>query len=150
VKAPSSHSCEAHIKIALSARVPGRIKQLQIFWEAAGLGRGPLSIVRTTEELLEGKVAVPVYKTEINERGNLLRWPRDTLYPQTLALNSPKSGGRSVGIVRSRTRSTEFSFSFIAHKRCLWLLYWGHDWTHDRSIIDVTYRNSSHLSEQCP
>jgi hypothetical protein len=32
----------------------------QIFWEAAGLEQGPLSLVRTTEELLEGKVAAPV------------------------------------------------------------------------------------------
>jgi hypothetical protein len=33
------------------------------------------------------------------------------LYPQKLALTSPTSGGRSVGIVRSRTKATEFSFS---------------------------------------
>jgi hypothetical protein len=32
----------------------------QSFWEAAGLERGPLSLVRTSEELLEGKVAAPV------------------------------------------------------------------------------------------
>jgi hypothetical protein len=43
-------------------------------------------------------------------RGYPLRWPRDTLYPQNLALTSPKSGGRSVGIVRLRTTATEFSF----------------------------------------
>jgi hypothetical protein len=30
-----------------------------------------------------------------------------TLYPQTLALNSPGSGSRSVGIFRSRTKATE-------------------------------------------
>jgi hypothetical protein len=30
------------------------------------------------------------------------------LYPQKFALTSPTSGGRSVGIVRSRTHSTEF------------------------------------------
>jgi hypothetical protein len=29
------------------------------------------------------------------------------LYPQELALTSPTSGGRSVGIVRSRTKATE-------------------------------------------
>jgi hypothetical protein len=29
----------------------------------------------------------------------------DNLYPQKLALNSPTSGGRSVGIVRLRTKS---------------------------------------------
>ena len=33
------------------------------------------------------------------------------LYPQKLALISPTSGGRSVGIVRSRTKAAEFSFS---------------------------------------
>jgi hypothetical protein len=40
-------------------------------------------------------------------------WPRGTLYPQKLALTSPTSGGRSVGIVRSRTQATEFIFFFI-------------------------------------
>ena len=30
------------------------------------------------------------------------------LYPQKLALTSPTGGGRSVGIVRSRTEATEF------------------------------------------
>ena len=33
------------------------------------------------------------------------------LYPQTLALTSPTGGGRSVGIVRSRTKATEFFFN---------------------------------------
>ena len=54
------------------------------------------------------KVATPVQKTEINGRGDPLRWPRDTFYPQKLALTSPTGGGRSVGIVRSRTKATEF------------------------------------------
>jgi hypothetical protein len=48
---------------------------------------------------------------EIREysRGDPLLWPRDTLYPQKLALTSPTSGGRSVGVVRSRTQATELS-----------------------------------------
>jgi hypothetical protein len=37
-----------------------------------------------------------------------LRWPRDTLYPQKLVLTSPTSGDHPVGIVRSRTKATEF------------------------------------------
>jgi hypothetical protein len=37
------------------------------------------------------------------------------LYPQKLALTSPTGGGRSVGIVRSRTKATEFSFSLVLH-----------------------------------
>jgi hypothetical protein len=36
--------------------------------------------------ILEEIVAAPVKKTEINERGDPLHWPRNTLYPQKLAL----------------------------------------------------------------
>jgi hypothetical protein len=61
-------------------------RRFQIVWEAACLELGPLSLVRTTEEILEEKVADPVTKTEINDRGNPLRWPRKTLYPQKLVL----------------------------------------------------------------
>jgi hypothetical protein len=35
------------------------------------------------------------------------------LYPQKLALSSPTGSGRSVGIVRSRTKATEFSLVYI-------------------------------------
>ena len=35
------------------------------------------------------------------------------LYPQKLALTSPTGGDRSVGMVRSRTKATEFSFFFL-------------------------------------
>jgi hypothetical protein len=38
------------------------------------------------------------------------RWPRSTLYPQKLAITSPTSGSRSVGIVLMRTQTMEFSF----------------------------------------
>jgi hypothetical protein len=34
------------------------------------------------------------------------------LYPQKLALTSPTGGGRSVGIVRSRTKATEFNLVY--------------------------------------
>jgi hypothetical protein len=37
-----------------------------------------------------------------------LRWPRNTLYPQKLALTSPTSHGRWVGIVCLRTTATEY------------------------------------------
>jgi hypothetical protein len=33
-----------------------------------GLERGPLSLMKINEELLERKVAAPVYKTHINDR----------------------------------------------------------------------------------
>jgi hypothetical protein len=40
--------------------------------------------------------------------GDPLRWRRDTLYMKNLALTSQTSGGCSVGIVRLRTKATEF------------------------------------------
>jgi hypothetical protein len=43
------------------------------------------------------------------------RWPRGTIYPQKLALTSPTSGGRSVGIVRARTDCACLKAS---HKAC--------------------------------
>jgi hypothetical protein len=82
----------------------------KIFWEAAGLNGVHSASWEQLRSYLEEIVAAPVYKIEIGYRGNPLRWPRDTLYPQKLALTSPTSGGRSVGIVRSRTKVTEFSF----------------------------------------
>jgi hypothetical protein len=59
-------------------------RRYQIFWEVVGLERGPLS-------------------PESREYGrrNPLFWPRNTLYPQKLALTSSISDGHSVGIVCS-------------------------------------------------
>jgi hypothetical protein len=45
------------------------------------------------------------------------RWPRGTLYPHKLAITSPKSGGRSVVIVRSRTQTMEFSLLLVGLER---------------------------------
>ena len=53
------------------------------------------------------KVAAPVQKTEINGRGDPLRCPRDTHLSANVGTNF---GGRSVGIVRSRTKATEFFY----------------------------------------
>jgi hypothetical protein len=74
-----------------------------------GLERGPLSLVITTEELLHRKVAAPVYKTENTAVG--IRHA-DHVAPSShkkLAITSLTSGGRSVGIVRSRTQTMELS-----------------------------------------
>jgi hypothetical protein len=75
-------------------------RRYQIFWLVVGLERGPLSLVSTTEELLERTSSGSGLENREYSRGDLLRWPCDTLYPQKLALTLPSSGGRSVGIVR--------------------------------------------------
>jgi hypothetical protein len=81
--------------------------------KVVGLERGPLSLVSTTEELLNRKVATPVYKTENTAVG--IRHA-DFLAPslrKKLAITSLTSVGRSVSIVRSRTQTMEFSLVLV-------------------------------------
>jgi hypothetical protein len=87
-------------------------RRYQIFREVMGLERGPLSLVSTAEGLL-GKNSSDS-GLDIRKYGHRdpSRWPRGTLYPLKLALTSPTSGGRSFGIVRSRTQATDF-FSWL-------------------------------------
>jgi hypothetical protein len=73
------------------------------------LERGPLSLVSTIEELLGRKSSGSGLESREYSRRDPSRWPRD-LYSQNLGLTSPTSGSSSVGIVRSRTQATEFSF----------------------------------------
>jgi hypothetical protein len=83
-----------------------------------GLERRPISLLSTTEELLGRKSSGSGLKNREYERGDLLRSPRDTLYLQKLALTSLTSGGRSVGIVNSRTKERIFSvIIFIDNNR---------------------------------
>jgi hypothetical protein len=71
--------------------------------------RGPLSLLRSIEELLERKSSVSrSRKTEKTVVGIRFADHVTPLYPQKLALTSPTGGGLSVGIVRSRTKATEF------------------------------------------
>jgi hypothetical protein len=74
-----------------------------------GLERDPLSLVSTNEELLGIKSSGSGLETREYGRRDPSRLPRGTLYPQKLTITSPTSGGRSVGIVRSRTQTMEFS-----------------------------------------
>jgi hypothetical protein len=72
------------------------------------LERGPLILVRITEELFEWKSSgFGSRKARLTAVGIPLRSPRDILYPQKLALTSPTCGASSVGIVRLRTKVTE-------------------------------------------
>jgi hypothetical protein len=72
-----------------------------------GLERGPLSVVSAIEELFERKSSGSGLENQEYGRRDPSRWPRGCLYPQELALTSPASGCRSVGIARSRTKATE-------------------------------------------
>jgi hypothetical protein len=88
-------------------------RSYQIFWEVVGPERGPRNLVSTIEELLGRKRSGSRQENWEYDRKDPSRWPRGTLYPQKLALASPISGGRSVGIVRSRTQATELVCFFV-------------------------------------
>jgi hypothetical protein len=72
-----------------------------------GLEEGSLSLVSTIEELLERKSSGSGLENPDYGLRDSSRSPRGTLYQQTLALTSLTRGGRSVGVVRSRTEATE-------------------------------------------
>jgi hypothetical protein len=88
-------------------------RRYQIFWEVVSLERGALSLVSTIEDLLERKSSDSGLESREYYRRDPSRWPLGTLYPQKLALTSLTSGGRSVGIVRSRTQATESSIVYV-------------------------------------
>jgi hypothetical protein len=81
----------------------------QIFWEIVGLERGPFSLVSKIEELLGRNSSGFGLENRDYGRGDRLCWPRDTLYPQKLALSSQTSGGRSVGIFPLPPKITELT-----------------------------------------
>jgi hypothetical protein len=119
----------------LQIRRPGfDSRQYQIFWEkkkkkkkkretVVGLERSPLSLVSTIEKLLERKSSGSGLESREYGSRDLSRWPRGTLYPQKFALNSPTSGGRSVGIVHSWTQDTEFNFYCFSIKSFLYVTH---------------------------
>jgi hypothetical protein len=69
---------------------------------------------------------------------------RSPLYPQKLALFSPTSGGRSVGIVRSRTKATELVKEGKLHNEEL------HNFYYSPSIIRmITQGRCGHVARMC-
>jgi hypothetical protein len=99
-------------------------RHYQTFWEVVRLEQDPFSLVSTIEELLGRNSSGSGLENREYCRGDPLHWIRNTPYPQNLALTSPTSGGRSVGIVRLQTKATEFvSFCLSVLKVVLDALY---------------------------
>jgi hypothetical protein len=80
-----------------------------------GLEWGPLSLVSTTEELLDRKVAAPVKKTENTAVGIC---HTDHVAPSIRKTWQLLRRQAAVGIVRSRTKTMEFFF-YVA-------IWWSH------------------------
>jgi hypothetical protein len=90
------HLCGLVVRVpCYRSRGPGfDSRYYQIFWQVVGLERGPLGLVSTIEELLERKSSGSGLEIREYGRRDSSRWPRDTIYPQKLALTSPTNGGR--------------------------------------------------------
>jgi hypothetical protein len=99
--------------LATDLEVRVRFPALPDFLRSSVSATGPLTLVSTTEELLGRKSGGSGLEIREYGRRDPLRWPRGILYLQKLALASPTSDGRSVGIVRSRTPASAFSFYFL-------------------------------------
>jgi hypothetical protein len=85
-------------------------------------GTIPLTCVSTKFHLIYITYQISAQSSLENRehgRRDPTRWPRGTLYPQKLALTSPTSGGRSVGIVHLRTQATDFSL-LVHSSQCTW------------------------------
>jgi hypothetical protein len=65
--------------------------------------------LRTVEGLFGKKSSDSSLESREYGRRDPSRRTRGTLFPQKLALTALTSGGRSVGVVHSRTQATEFS-----------------------------------------
>jgi hypothetical protein len=77
-----------------------------------GLERGPLSLVSTNEELLGRKNSGSGLESRNTALGIRHAENATPLYPHKLALTLPTSGVRSVGIVRSQTKTMELLVSY--------------------------------------
>jgi hypothetical protein len=73
-----------------------------------------INLMSKIEELPERESRGYGVKNREYGRRDPSRRPGDTLYSQKLALTSPTSGCLSVGIVRSRTKITEFFFNTVS------------------------------------
>jgi hypothetical protein len=90
-------------------------RRYQMFWELVGLERGPLSLVSKTEELIGRKSSCSDLENREYGSNNRSLWPRNTLYPQKLALTSPISGGCSIGVFTCGLRPRSYIGRF-----CTW------------------------------
>jgi hypothetical protein len=89
-------------------------RRYQIFWGVVGLERSPRSLVSTIEELLGINNSGSDLKIWEHGRRDPLRWPRDIPLSAKVGINFAEKR-RSLGIVRSRTKATEFVclFTFV-------------------------------------
>jgi hypothetical protein len=95
----------------LATEIPGSILgATRFFWEVVDLERGPLSLVRITEQLLQWKSSGSGSRElRLTAVGISCADHATPSIRKKLALTSPTTCGRSVSTVRLRPKATEFS-----------------------------------------
>jgi hypothetical protein len=111
------------------ARVPGYrsgdagvdSRPYQMFWEVVGLERGPLIIVKITEELLEWKSSGSGSRKSRLTAVGIRCADHTTPSSQKLAVTSPKSGGRLVDKFACglKSRSSVLKYYRFTKARCV-------------------------------
>jgi hypothetical protein len=91
--------------------IPGTTRK-----KSSGSGTGPLSLVSTTEELIERNNSGSCLENREYGRRDPSCWPRGTLYPQKLAITSPTIGGRSLGIVEFFLTKSELKYTYCSQR----------------------------------
>jgi hypothetical protein len=126
--------------------VDGKVINRELVWrnaerDLAEGGTGILLNIRTEfyvgcPQLLQVNAGISSNNGEYGRR-DPSRWPHGTLYPQKLAITSPTSGGRSVGIIRLRTQTMEFVCLFV----CL-VFVWSGIW--------ISRESARNIIKNCP
>jgi hypothetical protein len=88
-------------------------RRYHIFLRSSGSGTGSTQPREDNWRAVSRKLWLRSRKPKLTTVGDSLRWPRVILYPLKLALTSPTSGGRSVGIVRACGLKPRSFFLFV-------------------------------------
>jgi hypothetical protein len=96
-------------------------RRFQVFWEAVGLERGPLGLVSVTGELLGRNSSGSGQENREYDRGDPLRWPRNTLYPRRLLGRRSSLADQSHGVYWSCSITLAMKMATVLYADTWWV-----------------------------